>query len=99
MIRGYSPGMALALLCTAIVAIAVVAMGAHMYRMIQEYAWTCIHCGATSHNRYDVENHHCGNCHHYCEDVSDDDGAVWPPPPSSKPGSHVERSRGGPSYW
>jgi hypothetical protein len=90
-------GMGWALLCTALVAIAVVGMMAHLYRMIQQHAWHCIHCGRTSHLPKDVENHYCGACHHYCDEVPDDDGA-WPPTPtpqSTDVGDYRIRRR----YW
>lgn len=30
----------------------------------------CVHCGMRSFNAHDVEFSYCGNCHHFCEDVS-----------------------------
>ena len=31
--------------------------------------WRCPHCGRTNRNANDVENHYCGHCHHFCDDV------------------------------
>ena len=35
-------------------------------------AITCLRCKQTSHNQNDVENHYCGRCHAFHDDI-------WPP--------------------
>lgn len=35
--------------------------------------FTCIHCGAISHNQHDIDNRYCGGCHHFCDDVDSEE--------------------------
>jgi hypothetical protein len=37
-------------------------------------AITCETCGLTSHNRHDVEERYCGNCHVFHDDPADPAG-------------------------
>lgn len=37
----------------------------------QVQSFRCWHCDRTSYNPNDMENHYCGDCHHFCDDVEE----------------------------